>query len=952
MDGQKKPKMKVIGKAQKVETDGKVAGVGPVDNMGQYADRKEQDQKRPVQINSRPGGNTFPSGGQRPAQNNSQRPGTPGSPAQQGNQFQPSKGIGSNLLGSMLGMSGQQNSSGSGNSSHSNNSLLGSMLGAGSQQSGGNSSHSSNNSGKGGGSKLLLLLVIAALAIFVFPKLLNGGNNPPDTQTGGNTNTGGSSILSSVLGSFLGSSSTSTYDFSGGNMLSSMMGISSSSNSNFNFSGAGLSKEPELNRTVAEGARNKFVNVAKAKDVTVLVYMCGTDLESQSGMATADVQEMIKAGIGDNVNLLIYTGGCKSWRNRMFSPTYNQIYKIEGNNIECKVQNANELVKASDYKGSMTDYRTLVSFIKYGYDNYKADRMCLIFWDHGGGSVSGYGYDEKAGGRGQSMTLANIKTALESSVNSLGLKDKDKFDFIGFDACLMATVENGLMLSNYADYMIASEETEPGVGWYYTNWLKKLSNKPSMATIEVGKNIADDFVEVCAQQCRGQATTLSVVDLAELGKLLPDQLREFSTDTAGMIRNKNEYKTVATARSKTKEFAQSSGIDQIDLYDFAERLGTDEGNELKAMIKSAVKYNRTGGGVGNAHGLSIYFPYKKAGNVRRAVSTYQEIDMDDEYTRCIQAFASLEASGQVAAIGDSYGSYYGGGTQQQAFPGLMDSLLGGGSGAVSSSAYGGNLSSMIDSMIGGGSGASLFDLLGDRTITEEEAAEYVNSNHIDDSAIVWNGNTVTLPGQMDMITSVAENLFIRENGGYLDMGMMDKDNIRKSGDSLNAEFDQTWFGFTNGDKIINVAYYFMYETDNGGKIGYVPAMMTDEDHPADEEHPDGTYVRLIIYTDEDGNSTIAGAQIVYPDEDNFGVEAKNAIVVGKGTKLQFICSKYDDQFNYISTYRIKNGEIVIDDNTDLGLAEIGGGQECKVAWCMTDIYQNRHWTPSKVYISE
>ena len=63
--------------------------------------------------------------------------------------------------------------------------------------------------------------------------------------------------------------------------------------------------------------------------------MCGTDLESQSGMATADIKEMLNAGIGDNVNLLIYTGGCAKWRNTMFSKDVNQIYQIEGNAIQC-----------------------------------------------------------------------------------------------------------------------------------------------------------------------------------------------------------------------------------------------------------------------------------------------------------------------------------------------------------------------------------------------------------------------------------------------------------------------------------------------------------------------------------------------------------------------------------------------------------------------------------------
>ena len=142
----------------------------------------------------------------------------------------------------------------------------------------------------------------------------------------------------------------------------------------------------------------------------------------------------------------------------------------------------------------------------------------LIFWDHGGGSLSGYGYDEKFKSSG-SMTLKGINDALKDGGTT--------FDIIGFDTCLMATTENALMLSAYGDYMVASEETEPGVGWYYTNWLTKLSANTSMSSLEIGKLIADDFVNVCAQKCAGQKTTLSVVDLAELAATAPRSSRTF-----------------------------------------------------------------------------------------------------------------------------------------------------------------------------------------------------------------------------------------------------------------------------------------------------------------------------------------------------------------------------------------------------------------------------------------
>ena len=87
------------------------------------------------------------------------------------------------------------------------------------------------------------------------------------------------------------------------------------------------------------------------------------------------------------------------------------------------------------------------------------------------------------------MTLDEINTALKDAGT--------KFDFVGFDACLMATYETAIMLNNHADYLIASEETEPGIGWYYTNWLTNLSENTSMPTIEIGQNIIDDFVTKC-----------------------------------------------------------------------------------------------------------------------------------------------------------------------------------------------------------------------------------------------------------------------------------------------------------------------------------------------------------------------------------------------------------------------------------------------------------------------
>ena len=395
----------------------------------------------------------------------------------------------------------------------------------------------------------MMLIVIAVIAFLLLGGknlLFGGGDNTgsdltsiltdtsTSTQTQTGTGNGGNSIMN-LLSGFMGSTSSSSYDFSG--MLSGLTGggmsgitdttdltttTTNASNSSYQqyFTTTLENNSQEADTTVASGSRDKYTVIkGNNKDtMTILVYMCGADLESQNGMATSDLKEMLNAKISDKVNLIVFTGGARRWRNNVVSSSVNQIYQIKDGSLTRLVDDAGS--------SSMTSPNTLASFIKFGRENFPANRMCLIFWDHGGGSVSGYGYDEHYG-QGKTMTLAGINDALKAGCV--------KFDFVGFDTCLMGTVENGLMLNQYADYMIASEESEPGVGWYYTNWLNKVSRNTSLPTVEIGKTIVDDFVEVCDRTCRGQATTLSVVDLAELNATVPKELKEFSIDTNEMI---------------------------------------------------------------------------------------------------------------------------------------------------------------------------------------------------------------------------------------------------------------------------------------------------------------------------------------------------------------------------------------------------------------------------------
>ena len=659
-----------------------------------------------------------------------------------------------------------------------------------------------------------------------------------------------------------------------------------------------------VDTTVAEGSRAKYTAIKgnNQDTVTMMVYVCGTDLESKNGMASSDIQEMAAAKYGDNVNVIVYTGGCKQWRLDGISNKTNQIYQIkDGQMTRLEADMGNKV---------MTDPATLTEFIKYCSANFPANRNELIFWDHGGGSVSGFGYDEKNAKKG-SMSLAGINQALKNS----GMK----FDFIGFDACLMATAETALMLNNYADYLIASEETEPGIGWYYTNWLTKLGENTSAPTVEIGKNIVDDFVTQCGKRCPGQKTTLSVIDLAEFANTVPSNLSSFANSVSSLM-EKEEYKTVSDARNDTREFATSSKIDQVDLVHLAHNMKTDEGKQLADAIQKAVKYNRTSSNMTNAYGVSIYFPYKRTSYVDSACSTYDQIDMDDSYAKCIRQFASLETSGQIAAGGSSS---------------PLASLFGGMSGGSSGSAD--IIGSLLSGFLGGGGDRSIDGL--DQSNTDfmseqplDNTADYLALNYFDANALTWNETDgkykMSLTAdQWKMVHTLDKNVFYDDGTGYVDLGL---DNVYDiDGNDLIADTDRDWLA-VNGQV---VAYYHTDTVENGDKYtisGYIPAMLN------------GDRVKILVIFDQDHkDGYIVGAETDYRNNETDTV-AKSVTELTDGDKIDFLCDYYTYDGDYEDSYYL--GEtLTVNGTLKLSNVDVGDGA-VKITYCFTDVYNQEYWS--------
>jgi len=634
--------------------------------------------------------------------------------------------------------------------------------------------------------------------------------------------------------------------------------------------------------------------------VTVMVYMCGTDLESRAGMATADLQEMANAEISNKVKVIVETGGTAQWKNSVISNRKNQRFQLTGDGLV--------LVDNTLGRKSMVDPDTLSDFIRYCKAKYPADRYELILWDHGGGSLSGYGYDEFV--QNDSMSVEEIALALKQGGCA--------FDFIGFDACLMATLETAVAAEPYADYLIASEETEPGIGWYYTGWLTALSRDTSIPTVQLGKRIIDDYVaQVQAKTPRSQAT-LSLTDLAELKGTVPGSLTAFSRATSKQIKE-NDYKAVADARAGAKEFSPASRLNQIDFIDFAEKIGTGEAKALAKALRGCVKYNRLSGNITDANGLSVFFPYGSLSKVGTMLDTYENIGIDDSFGECVRSFASTAAGGQVVSTGS--GS-------------ALGSLL---SASPSGTGAGQGVQSLLNAFLSGGDFSAITGIAGGAGWLDidrmKASADYYAENRFDASALVItekNGrNVIELPEeQWALVEELELNVFIDDGSGFIDLGL---DNVYEFTDDGNLimDYDGTWLAL-NG----NIVAYYMTGEDRYGDTysikGRVPAMLN------------GKRVELIIeFTDQNPDGAVLGAQTVYAATET-PTTAKGLTAIAAGDKIDFLCDYYTYDGDYNDSYYLGDRYTATGKWTIENLAV--DNADYRMTYRVTDLYGNRYWT--------
>lgn len=389
-------------------------------------------------------------------------------------------------------------------------------------------------------------------------------------------------------------------------------------------------------------------NTAEDDTWTIFVYLCGADLESENGMATIDIAEMASSTAGENIKFVVQTGGASKWNADFVSPDKAQRFVIYGGDGD--VQDESGVV-------NMGDSSSLADFLHWGLSEYPAAKTGLILWDHGSGSINGVCFDEL--NSGDSLLLREIDAALYS------VKDEmpGPFEFIGFDACLMASVEAASVLSEHADYMVASEETEPGYGWNYTEIGNFLGSNPSADGKELGKVICDSFYDDCSKIGAENGATLSVTDLSKI-KSFSETFDAYAKDIYDLTYEPEKFADTARAIKSADNFGgnnKSSGYtNMVDAGGLISAGKKYSGNADKALalLSDAVVYKKNGADHKNASGLSMYYPLQLQGS--QELKIFKDICISPYYLAFVDKIAyGAVNSGNIEGYDNSelIGSY-------------------------------------------------------------------------------------------------------------------------------------------------------------------------------------------------------------------------------------------------------------------------------------------------------
>ena len=341
------------------------------------------------------------------------------------------------------------------------------------------------------------------------------------------------------------------------------------------------------------------------------IYMVGSDLEENGLFGSIDLEELIEGYTtlpdGQTVEVIVAFGGADKdgWRGMKFANASQFVTDYQDLEFGNETGPDAYLYQADGaHMGDESSLKVFLDYLRDGYVNF--DQSFLTFWDHGG-SYIGFGNDTNF--NGDALLLDEIERAFQRS-------QPGSFDLIGFDACLMATVEVAKVIESHAKYMIASEANEPGHGWLWSAVIRLYAQQESI--VEAGKRMVDNFVQdVHFYEDTGK--TLSLLDLGRYDDLMAALNPVLSAYGDQLLRNEAYQDSLIVGATRAQSFGVSERENSrtaIDLKHFAQLLAENLPNaeispslgELSEAIDRFVIHANHDGSKPNSFGIAIDAP--------------------------------------------------------------------------------------------------------------------------------------------------------------------------------------------------------------------------------------------------------------------------------------------------------------------------------------------------------
>jgi Clostripain family len=359
---------------------------------------------------------------------------------------------------------------------------------------------------------------------------------------------------------------------------------------------------------------------------TVMVYMnADNNLEPD---ALINFKQMAGVGSTDEVNILVQFDRIGKYAHT--APDWSRTLRFR---IEKDMQPIPRYALQDLGEADMGDTATIHDFVSWSKRKFPAERYILIIWDHGQGWRFKFAPSATASSAGGSLDQSPYRSISVDETNdnhklyNRGIQEAlatEKVDILGFDACLMAMVETAFAFRHIADYMVASEELIPGLGWDYGDWLQQLVAKPGTSPKDLARALVLSYERTYEQS--DATTTLSAVDLSQI-EPLAISVSDLGRKLEGLLGTQS--REVFKARSKSYEYAPNHQGDgknyfhHVDIGRFASQASAGIANNdiqaltarIAANLREAVVANYAGSARQaeyGSNGLAIYFPISGA----------------------------------------------------------------------------------------------------------------------------------------------------------------------------------------------------------------------------------------------------------------------------------------------------------------------------------------------------